>query len=750
MGNPIGGVPGSGVTQQLTPAAVAQGTEKAGQSNGRTFVASNPASLLATSNMSEEATALVANHKKASDFKVSKGKTESERQLELIEKIKIVEEIQGVDDFKRRFPEDSKQDYRQEDYLKGAKEQFKDPYHQYVALYELAVDFKAQPDDEVFRAIEAIEKEHPKYIEVGRQISKAAGVLAEKFEGKSYSELHEDLFARDKNTTFDFVRDHKSLGAAYADLTENSDGSDFDNRVDLMLRQLGSELNGAPAGGKVGAHEVAVIKEMMIFKRLVGIRDTCMEAQGEMRRPPNNIEHFDGHLYMKAALDIVDKPFVVPADLTALQDQMGMSESPIPVKTALTNKTAFLVRDIPEEVFANQQIKDSLVAVIQEEQDSLALAEEGGGTSDKDYGKVGERAVNLEGFIRSGDILGDLGVSVTGTNDNQQPDVVKEGEISRTEEPMADNQSGLRGVKSAASDRADKQPEMTQESTAQRATERPTQSMSGEPSNTEAKPSPESASSKPAEVTAKGSIDGLNDRGLMNRQDELLDKARGLQEQKDKDFVYGCAVTGLEYALSNDPDTLSALSAVAKDRGKGTFAKGLKIAITPEGSGKEIKLIPPDNKALQALEAQNPGKVADLVRTAIDVLQKNQDSSFDLEKINNELASLKGAISDIDSKIKKKPFKRPQGGETFERLEYPHKFRITADQGIVAPVSAEAETPGKDEVTAQKEKAKAAQQVAPVMGNQWRMPTVTGFDTPSGEDITPLIDEDGDGYTMDD
>ena len=141
-------------------------------------------------------------------------------------------------------------------------------------------------------------------------------------------------------------------------------------------------------------------------------------------------------------------------------------------------------------------------------------------------------------------------------------------------------------------------------------------------------------------------------------------------------------MTGLEHVLNNDSDTLSALSAVAKERGKGTFAKGLKIAITPEGSGKELRLIPPDKEALQAWLAQNPDKsVADLVHTAIDVLKESRDSGFDLDKINNELASLKGAISDIDAKIKKKPFTRAQGGETFERLDYPHKFRIRADQG---------------------------------------------------------------------
>ncbi|WP_236632927.1 TyeA family type III secretion system gatekeeper subunit [Endozoicomonas elysicola] len=757
------------MTQQLTPAAVAQGTEKAGQSNGRAIIASNPASLVATSNMSEEATALVANHKKASDFKVSKGKTESERQLELIEKIKIVEEIQGVDDFKRRFPEDSKQDYRHEDYLKGAKEQFKDPYHQYVALYELAVDFKAQPDDEVFQAIETLEQEHPKYIEVGVEISKAAGLLAEKYDGVSYTEINQKVFGH--------VKDHKSLSEAFKDLNNKQESTEFETNVDIRLKLLSSDLNKMTSTTE-DTHLRSVINDMTTLKRLVGIHDTCMEAQGEMRRPPNSVEQFDGKLYMTKFLDILDKQFVVGSDFVTLLDQMGMSDQTIQAKTALINKTATLIRDIPEEVFANEQIKGGLVAAIGEEQDSLALIEEGGWTSDKEYGKVGEKEVNLDGFIRSGDILGDLGVNVTGAQANPIPDLVptQDTAVSPLPDLVPTQDTAVSPLPdlvptqdTAVSPLPDLVP--SQDTAVSPMPDIvPTQKAQVEASGTVDKVSAGSAKNTTAEVSAKGSIDGLPDKELIKRQDELLDKARGLQEKKDTDFVYGCAVTGLEHALNNDPDTLSALSAVAKKRGKGTFAQGLKIAITPEGSGKELKLIPPDKEALRAWQAQNPDKsVADLVQTAIDVLKNNRDSGFDLEKINNELASLKGAISDIDSRIRKshytkslknafknprkEPLLRQPGVDTFDNIESSHKFRIRADQRSVGEIKAEADTPEKNGVAAQKEKVDAAskdQQIEPVMGNQWRMPTYTGFDNPSVGDITPFEDKDGDGYMMDD
>ena len=119
------------MTQQLqtTATSAAGAAGAAGKlSTGQEVQASNKPSLLSQStDIAEEIGSARANFRTKDEIKTTKGKTETERQLELIEKIKIVEEVPETQDFKRRFPEESKQDYKQEDYLKEAKEQFKDP-----------------------------------------------------------------------------------------------------------------------------------------------------------------------------------------------------------------------------------------------------------------------------------------------------------------------------------------------------------------------------------------------------------------------------------------------------------------------------------------------------------------------------------------------------------------------------------------------------------------------------------------------
>lgn len=679
-GSQVGGIQQPATTQTPTASGAGITPGNVGKNHaGQQVAATNPESAL--QNAAEEISMAAAGRKNPRDLKVSKGKTGSERQLELIEKIKIVEEVQGVDDFKKKFPKDLKENFKSEDYLEGAEDQFKDPYHQYVALYELAVDFKSQPGDEIFQAIEALEQKHPQYIEIGKGISEAAGKLAEKYDGASYSEIN--------NKVFGHVKDHKSLAAEFKGLSNNQDSASFETSLGIRLSQLSSELNMMTSTTE-DTHLRSVINDMTALKRLVGIHDSCMETEGVMRRSPNNIEQFDGHQYMANVLDVLDQTLVTDSTFESLLNQMGMGEQTIQVKTALANQTASLIRDIPEEIFANEQVKGSMAGAILDLQSSLSLAEEGGEATDESYGKIGDREVNVDGFVRSGDILGDLGVSITG--DKQLPEF-----MTTHDAPALGQQSEASGTNNA-------------ELTAGGQVQPGSASAAGleEPSNADT-PAPDAITGTSPEVPAKSEIDGLSDKGLISRQDKLLNQALQLQQQKDTDFVFGSSLTALEHALTKDPDTLSALGAIASERGKGVYAKGLKIAITPEGSGKELRLMPPDQKALQAWAAQNPDKsVADLVRTAITVLKENRDPDFDFEKINNDLASLKESISQIDSKIKKKPFSRPQGAEAFDRLEYSHKFSISADRKNAGAVLAEADTPGKESDAAQKEKARVA------------------------------------------
>ena len=601
---------------------------KNGARAGQLVNATNPSSPMSqAADAAEEVTMGAHRLRKPGEFKISKGKSGAERQLELIRKIKSVQNIQNVDDFKRKFPDQPNPDLKSDDYLKQAGESFSDPFHRYVALHELALDYGAQQDDEIYQAIDALEEKFPQCIGLGNQISDAVELLEEKYPKYSVDQIKQDFFGE--------VKDYHSLRNVFDRLQDTQDAAAFTKSVDMELKRLGGQLNCMTVATEE-THLRAVVNDMTALKRVVGMHDNCMETQEQILRPPQDMKQFDGHRYMGEALKILDKQFVVHSDFINLLGEMGTED--ISQKLFLANKTGSLFRELPDEIFRNDQIKPGLVQTLLEVQDELALEEEGLKSEGSNYGQIGEQEVSLDQFVHSGDILGDLGVNLTG----------------RSEPQGAPDQS---------------QSEPTQ----------------APPDQSE----PVTSSGEPVTVSATGSLDGLDDKQLMSKQDELLQQARALQQRKDQNYVSTSSITALSHALNDESDVLTALQNIAQQRGRG-FAKGLNIAITPAGGDKALQLMPPDKKALEAWAGQEGNNLDELVRTAMSVLENDKDSGFDPEKVGMEFANLKDAITQIDNRIKSKPLLRDRGESVFDRLEYAHKFTVQADQGAV---SVEAEVP---------------------------------------------------------
>ena len=643
-----------GNVQQLTTApglassvaAVPTG-EKTGVRAGQMVVASHPPSIMSKAlDAAEELTMNAHRLKKPDEFKVSKGKSGAARQLEFIKKIKMVEGIQGVKDFKQQFPQKPGSDLKRDDFLEKAGEHFPDPYHRYVALHELAVDYDAKPDDEIYQAIGVLEQKFPQCVGLGKDISRGVELLEKKYPDDSFDEIGQKVFGQ--------VKDYQTLRHVFDALQDTEDAAAFTKSVDMELRKLSGQLNCMTVATE-DSFLRSVINDMTALKRVVGMHDNCMETQEQILRPPQNMKQFDGHQYMEKILKILDKPFVIHKDFHELFNEMGTEV--ITQKLFLANKTSFTFRDLPEEIFANKHIKESMVKTVGEVSDELALEEEGMKSEGKGYGQIGEQEVSLDRFVHSGDILGDLGVDLTGTNEPQ-------GTPERSQNNSTD---------------AARSPDQSRSATS------PVDSATADPT-----------------VTATGRFDGMNDQQLISKQDELLQQARVLQQRKDQDYVSTSSITALNHVLNGETDVLTALQNITHQRGR-NFAKGLKIAITPQGSDKALQLIPPDKNALQAWAGQEGNNLDELVRTTMAVLEKDRDSSFDPEKVGMEFANLKDAITQIDSKIKKKPLLRDMGESIFNRLEYAHKFTLQAKQGAV---SVEAEVPKEASAPPENKQAK--------------------------------------------
>lgn len=604
--------------------------QKSGAREGQPLTATNPSSPMSQAlDAAEEVTMAAHRLRKPGEFKVSKGKSGAERQLELIRKIKSVQNIQNVDAFKKKFPDQPNPDLKSDDYLKQAGESFSDPFHRYVALHELALDYGAQPDDEIYQAIDALEEKFPQCVGLGNQISDALELIEETYPKYSVDQIKQEFFGK--------VKDYKSLRNVFDGLQDTQDAAAFTKSVDMELKRLGGQLNCMTVNTE-DTHLRAVVNDMTALKRVVGMHDNCMETEEQILRPPQNMKQFDGHRYMGEVLKILDKQFVVHNDFINLLGEMGTED--ISQKLFLANKTGFLFRELPEEIFDNKHIKEGMVTTLQEVQDELALEEEGLKSEGSDYGQIGEQEVSLDQFVHSGDILGDLGVNLTGRNEPQ-----------------------------GAPDQSQNEPAQAAKS--------PDQSE------------PVTSSGEPVTVSATGSLDGLDDKQLMSKQDELLQQARVLQQRKDQNYVSTSSITALSHALNDESDVLTALQNIAQQRGRG-FAKGLNIAITPAGGDKALQLMPPDKEALQAWAGQEGNNLDELVRTAMSVLESDRDSGFDPEKVGMEFANLRDAITQIDNRMKSKPLLRDRGESVFDRLEYAHKFTVQADQGAV---SVEAEVP---------------------------------------------------------
>ena len=661
---------------------------------GQSVRASNVSSPLAqAADIAEEIGALRSQFKKNDKRELSKAKTSSERQLEMIEKIKIVEKMHGTEDFKKNLS--GKSNLKQDDYLEDSQEEFEDPYHQYVALLEVAVETGAEPGDEIFQAIDKLEKQHPQYIEIGKEISRAAGFLADKYSDQDYSSLNEKLFGN--------VKDYKSLGDAFKSFGSIQGADGFTKSVDTQLKSLSADLNKLPATPS-DEHLKAVIDDMTTLKRLVGIHDSCMEAKGEMTRPPIEVQEFDAHQYMTKVLDLMDQSFVSSDNFDKLMTDMNLNDSSTLVKTAFINKTATLIGSVPEEVFKTDQAKGGILEAIKIVQDNLVLAEEGTSSIDPNYGKHGEVEIDdeaLNNFLTPGGILDDImpaKVSSETPNIAENNDKPESSEDSPSKEPVAKDSEGVQSEPVTGETVIKGDGAAIQEET-KPANPEPQKPDSGTPDP--AKPGNNPDPIKPGsadnndDIVKDENLDGLTNEQLLQKQEEYLDKARDLYIRKDTDFVFNCSTDALKYAEENDSDILGALNHITKERGNGKFAHGLKVGITPSPGEKELQLIPPDEKALKAWQEKNPDKsIKDLLRTAIEVLEENRDSDYDAKKIERQLSSIGNMIGQLDSRIKDRPFKVPfkssnkfsrgilaeSGIDTFKRFEFSHQFSINAKE----------------------------------------------------------------------
>ena len=619
----------------------------------------------------EELTQLRSQFKKFTEREVSKGKSAYDEILDRIKKIRQIESITGVEDFTKsllNLPEDA---LDSKDLQERATEKFEDIFHQYIALYEAAIEYESLYGNEsarpIFAAADELKRKYQKNIkerDSGRSIEfdpidAAFNITAEANEFLKEHNVDTSL-TQVRAEYFDHVMDHKTLSGSYNDIIKRhgSVGNNFELAVEMQLKLLGGDLNSLTLSSEE-EHLTSIVNDMTSLKRLVGIHDKCIETQEQLGRNPYNID-FAGTQYMTKVLDILDRSWVSSSDISSLVREMGIKG--VEAQTFLANQTKELVRNIPEEAFKDIQNKEQLVASIQDLQDTLAMKEAGVEETINANESVGEVTLSggVLGNFAPGEVISDI-ASVG----------VLDGFPAATE--LGANNNLIPGVVGASNfDANDAKNGVTKESE--------------QIDNSENNDQPV--------VTAKKNLDGLSDKELLKLQREELQQAGRIYSKKNEKYVVESSLTALRHAVQQnegEQSVIAALKAISKKRGS-QFAKKLKISITPADSTQSIDLIPPSKAALQLWAVQNDGHLEELVNTAIDVLEKHFDANcknMDIEKIQYDLNVIKDSIDQIDSKMKKKPIGRPMGSTLFNQLEdeHPLSIKVNENEGILAASS---------------------------------------------------------------
>lgn len=688
MSNPIGQVSQQAITTLSAPGQLASGAEKVGNRNGVQVAASNVSSPIPDN--VEEVSMGAAKFKKFDEREVSKAEPRIARILELIRRIEQVDPVEGVDDFKNSVASNTNRNLNRKDFQQQAENNFEDVFHQYVALFEAADAYEAVNGEgtasEIYAAADELKNNNRQAILIGLNLTEeAASVLEESNLDAPVSEIRQEYF--------DHVQDHTTLEKLYQALVERHGAGNFEDAVEVQLRLLSADL-ACLESSAAPERLMAVLNDMAQLKVLVGVHENCMETQEQIGRQPHNLKVAADEL-MARLLGLVNQQWITEADFTGLADKLGVTQ--LQSKIFFMNKTAETVNLIPAEIFSSDEAQLAMLGTIKEVQDALVIEEEGGNQPvDDNYATVGEVTLDL-GILQ--DIAAPMGINIPGAEKNIIPGVIPQdssAQAVQTEEPMevtvsstendpspatAERRATKRTAESSVDESSSKKSKTNLEGLSENVKPSAEQDVYAERRAT--KRTAESSVDESSSKKSKTNLEGLSANGkLRAEQDVYLEKAAKLYQQKGEKYVVDSSLDALKYSLNRGPDNiLASLQEIAKNKG-GAFAKKLEIAITPEGSDKALKLIPPGE------ELKGVADLEGLVKTAITVLEEHFETSFknfNLEEIEKELASLKESISDLDSKMTSKKRGRSKGVKQFDQLEYSRKFNIRADQiaGVV-------------------------------------------------------------------
>ena len=333
-----------------------------GKLNGEGLVAtSNAASKFADA---AEEMSFVANqfkNKTSDKRKLKSGSGLSASILERIKKIQTIQGAQGVKDLLNNFQTQKNLTEKQ---IRERLEEFSDdPVDQFTAL-DIAAEYFEQLGDKAkadqLRGVrDEIRAENKSLIQAAVNISEDAA------EFSHMGGVREIREAYDSNVQ-SYVRDDKSLEKLHQFLTDNYGTDDVEEAIVMQLKLLSSEM-ATMSPSAPPEHLDAIVKDLSKLKQLVAIHDGCLETEEQLMRTYPETE-LNENVLMQQLLNLIQQQWVTEADFEKIPEQMNVQMLEAQIFTM--TKVVTMVRMIPEEVFANDETKQAIMAAASEGLDS--------------------------------------------------------------------------------------------------------------------------------------------------------------------------------------------------------------------------------------------------------------------------------------------------------------------------------------------------------------------------------------------
>lgn len=249
-----------------------------------------------------------------------------------------------------------------------ARQEFKDPSHQYAALKALVNTLResgapAARIEAAEGALQQLMDEEGAAVRAGINITKIADGFADAQLGNVQG-LRESYR--------DAVLDYQNISAAYASLVEKYGAAELPKAIKFLIKALGADMSAL--GASISKTKLnAILDDMYRLEVLTGLLEKC-DKLVEQSRESGAASGLRGSDLLKEVLDLQQNKWLRPEQISPLPTKFGITD--IEQEIVFLSKFKELTRLIPLKAYTEQEQRQRLLDAIQLALDDAVEREE--------------------------------------------------------------------------------------------------------------------------------------------------------------------------------------------------------------------------------------------------------------------------------------------------------------------------------------------------------------------------------------